>query len=48
EAKRLGLHVKEEMPDEVYQLMSLYPQPVKREPAVEFLPIPRKSRTKEG
>ncbi len=48
EAKRLGLHVKEEMPDEVYQLMSLYPQPVKREPAVEFLPIPRRSRTKEG
>lgn len=44
EAKRLGLNVREEMPDEVYQLMSLYPQPVKREPAVEFLPIPRKTK----
>ncbi|OCC16020.1 protein of unknown function DUF114 [Dissulfuribacter thermophilus] len=46
EAKELGLNVREDMPDEVYQLMSLYPQPVRREPAVEFLPIPRKSGTK--
>jgi len=44
EAQRLGLNVKEDMPDEVYQLMSLYPQPVRREPAVEFLPIPRRTK----
>ena len=47
EAQRLGLNVREDMPDEVYQLMSLYPQPVKREPAVEFLPIPRRSGAKQ-
>jgi hypothetical protein len=30
------------MPALFYELMSLFPQPVKREPSVEFLPIPRK------
>jgi hypothetical protein len=29
------------MPDKIYQLMSLYPQPVKRQPTVEYLPEPR-------
>ncbi len=41
EAAGMGLPVSEGMPDEIYQLMNLYPQPVKREPTVEFLPIPR-------
>lgn len=43
EAKKLGLNVRSDMPQEVLQLMSLYPQPVKRQPAVEYLPIPRRS-----
>jgi len=41
EAKKLGLKVSKEVPKEIYQLMSLYPQPVRRLPSVEYLPIPR-------
>jgi len=41
EAVHLGLHVKTGIPPELYQLMSLYPQPVKHQPSVEYLPIPR-------
>ncbi len=41
EASKLGLHVKTDIPKEFYQLMGLYPQPVKRQPSVEFLPVPR-------
>jgi ClpP class serine protease len=41
EAKNLGLHVPKGIPPELYQLMSLYPQPVKHQPSVEYLPIPR-------
>ncbi|BCX81054.1 hypothetical protein MIT9_P0632 [Methylomarinovum caldicuralii] len=38
EAKRMGLPVNTDMPEEFLQLMSLYPQPVKRMPTVEYLP----------
>jgi len=41
EAVRLGLHVTKGIPPELYQLMSLYPQPIKHQPSVEYLPIPR-------
>jgi ClpP class serine protease len=41
EAKNLGLHVTKGIPPELYQLMSLYPQPVKHQPTVEYIPIPR-------
>lgn len=41
EAKRLGLNASATMPPDILQLMSLYPQPVKRQP-VEYLPIPRR------
>jgi len=41
EAKNLGLHVVKEIPPEVYQLMSLYPQPVRHQPSVEYTPIPK-------
>ena len=41
EAVNLGLHVTKGIPSELYQLMSLYPQPVKHQPSVEYLPIPR-------
>ncbi len=41
EAKKLGLKVSNEIPVEIMQLMSLYPQPVKRIPSVEYLPIPK-------
>jgi ClpP class serine protease len=39
--KELGLHVSSEMPLEFLELMSLYPQPVKRQPTVEYIPLPR-------
>lgn len=41
-AKDLGLPVSDKMPEEVYQLMSLFPQPMRRQPSVEYLPIPRR------
>ena len=41
EAKTLGLHVVKEIPQEVYELMSLYPQPVRRQPSVEYTPLPK-------
>ncbi len=41
EAKSLGLHVTKGIPPELYQLMSLYPQPVRQQPTVEYIPLPR-------
>ena len=43
EAQQLGLNVSSDMPAQVLQLMSLYPQPVRRQPSVEFLPAPRRT-----
>jgi ClpP class serine protease len=37
-AKVLGLHVNSDIPIEVLKLMTLYPQPVRRTPTVEYLP----------
>lgn len=39
EAKRMGLPVSTDMPEEFLQLMNLYPQPVRRMPTVEYLPV---------
>lgn len=42
EAREMGLPVSTDMPDEVLELMTLYPQPVKRQGGgVEYLPEPR-------
>jgi hypothetical protein len=42
EATQLGLPVNTDMPDEVMELMSLYPQPVRHSSGgVEYLPVPR-------
>ncbi len=41
-AVELGLNVKSEIPREVYQLMALFPQPVRHQPAVEYIPAPYK------
>ncbi len=41
EAKSLGLHVRNDLPPEVYQLMGLYPQPVRHRPSVDYIPVPR-------
>ncbi len=40
EAKELGLSISTEMPEEVYRLMSLYPQASQRRPSVEYIPTP--------
>jgi ClpP class serine protease len=41
EAAKLGLHVNKGIPAELYQLMSLYPQPVKQQPSVEYIAVPK-------
>lgn len=41
EALSLGLPIKTGMPVEFYRLMELYPQPLRRQPSVEYLPTPR-------
>jgi len=43
ELRKLGLKVSTEMPEEVYELMELYPQPLmQRHPGVEFVPSPQR------
>jgi len=47
EAKALGLPVSTDMPSEVLELMTLYPQPVRRQGGgVEYLPIPRQRESR--
>ncbi|MBW1975049.1 MAG: ATP-dependent Clp protease proteolytic subunit [Deltaproteobacteria bacterium] len=43
-ASSLGLPVSTDMPEAVYKLMALYPQPVRRMPSVEYIPEPRTGR----
>jgi ClpP class serine protease len=46
EAKELGLPVSTDMPKEVLELMTLYPQPVRSQTGgVEYLPRPRQKDT---
>ncbi len=45
-ARELGLNVNTEVPEEVYMLMELYPQPMMQRQGVEFVPTPPKG--KEG
>ena len=40
EAAELGLPVSDELPDEVYRLMDLYPQSGKRRPSVQYVSTP--------
>ncbi|MEE4297809.1 MAG: ATP-dependent Clp protease proteolytic subunit [Pseudomonadales bacterium] len=48
EARALGLPISTEMPEAVLELMSLYPQPVRSQPGVEYLPAPHGSRRRPG
>jgi ClpP class serine protease len=43
-AKALGLPVNSNLPEDVMKLMSLFPQPVRQQPSVEYLPVPRTRR----
>ena len=47
EARSLGLPVNTDMPNEILQLMMLYPQPVKQQGGVEYLPVPRQSKSQK-
>jgi hypothetical protein len=47
-AKSLGLPVRSDIPNEFIDLMGLYPQPVRRQPAVEYLPVPRRAEGDRG
>jgi len=40
EARQLGLPVSTDMPQEVYEIMSLFPQAGMRRPSVEYIPAP--------
>lgn len=40
EAQELGLKVTTDVPEEIYQLMNLYPQATQRRPSVEYVPTP--------
>ena len=41
EARELGLPVSTDMPEEIYQFMSLFPQPMQNKtPSVQYVPIP--------
>ncbi|MEA3208479.1 MAG: hypothetical protein QOE70_1536 [Chthoniobacter sp.] len=48
-AQQLGLPVRDEMPSAVFHLMKLYPQPTRRQPAVEYVPrhYPREGRRRD-
>jgi ClpP class serine protease len=48
EAKGLGLPARDEMPQEFYQLMALYEQPVRQQRAVEYIPVPYGPPTRPG
>jgi len=41
EAKSLGLNVSTDIPAEILDLLSLYPQPTRTQGGVEYLPVPR-------
>jgi len=47
-AKGFGLPVRDDLPSDFLNLMSLYPQPVRRQPSVEYLPIPRHAEGSRG
>jgi ClpP class serine protease len=48
EASRIGLKVRTDIPPEVLQLMNLFPQPVRRQQSVEYLPIRRRAEQRDA
>jgi len=46
EAKELGLPVICDMPEKILRLLQLYPQPVRRQRTVEYIPVPRRAGSK--
>ena len=48
EAQRLGLKVRSDIDADVLKLMTLYPQPLRRQPTVEYLPVQRHTEPKSS
>jgi ClpP class serine protease len=48
QAQKLDLPVSTDLPDEVRELMQLYPQPKGRRPSVEYIPAPYGSQDRSG
>ncbi|WP_332450787.1 SDH family Clp fold serine proteinase [Methanoculleus sp.] len=46
QARDLGLPVTAGMPDRIYRLMDLFPQPISRRPSVTYVPIPYREEKK--
>jgi ClpP class serine protease len=46
-ARELGLRVGSDMPENILRLMQLYPQPIRRQPSVEYVPLPYRT-TRRG
>lgn len=44
-ARELGLPVSTDMPETIYELMALYPQPSQRRPSVQYIPLPYRRDT---
>src|SRR6266513_285562 len=42
-ARELDLPVRTDMPENMLRLMELYPQPMRRQPSVEYVPVPYRS-----
>jgi ClpP class serine protease len=42
-ARELGLRVSSDIPEDILRLMHLYPQPVRRQSSVEYVPVPYRS-----
>ncbi len=43
DAKAMGLPISTDIPESVLYLLSLYPQPMRRVPTVEYVPVPRRA-----
>jgi len=47
-AQEIGLRADSNIPHEMVELMNLFPQPVRHQPSVEYLPEPRRSGQSKG
>ncbi len=47
EARNLGFPVTDQVPEEVYQLMDLFPQANPRRPSVQYIPVPYKKASEK-
>jgi len=43
----LGLPVSTDMPANIYELLSLYPQPLRQDSSVEYIPVPRDKKSEQ-